>query len=92
MCAERYQLCPHTASLVQALFDDLCSFQYVIQSPTRTSRYNLPPGVVQDSILRAQEVPIGTMLRFQPLEVVYLIPEVITLSSLRDLVMLGWWC
>jgi hypothetical protein len=29
------------------------------------------------------------MLRFQPLEVVHLVPEVITLSSLRDLVMLG---
>jgi len=92
MCAERYQFCPPYASPVQALFDDLCSFQYVIQSPTGTSGYNLPPGVIQDSILWPQEVPIGTMLWFQPLEVVHLIPEVMTLSSLRDLVMLGWWC
>lgn len=31
------------------------------------------------------------MFRFQPFEIVDLVPEVITLRTFRDLVLLGWW-
>jgi hypothetical protein len=69
-------------------FHHLGSLQYVIQGPARTTRYNLPPCIIKDSILRAQEVPIGTMFRFQPLKIVNPVPEVVKLGSLGDLVLL----